>query len=45
MFNKDYDSKLSKEMLAMTNIEIIRVDPESGAMTTVAARRSSFSQP
>mmetsp|Transcript_8985 Transcript_8985/g.6325 ORF Transcript_8985/g.6325 Transcript_8985/m.6325 type:complete len:91 (+) Transcript_8985:835-1107(+) len=44
VFNKDYDSKLSKEMLAMTNIEIIRVDPESGAEHTVS-RKSSFSQP
>ena len=31
VFNKNYDSQLSKEMLAMTDIEIIQVNPDSGA--------------
>lgn len=44
VFNNDYDSKLSKEMLAMTNIEIVKVDPESG-FTQAISRRPSFSQP
>lgn len=30
VFNKDYDSVLSKQMLSLTNIEIIQANPETG---------------
>ena len=30
VFNKNYDSILSKEMLSLTNIEIVQVNPETG---------------
>ena len=29
-YNKNFDSTISKEMLAMTNIEIVQVNPETG---------------
>ena len=30
VFNKNYDSTLSKEMLSLTNIEIVQINPETG---------------
>lgn len=39
VFNKDYDSVLSKEMLSLTNIEIVQVNPETGKMKRVQGGR------
>ena len=30
VYNKKYDSQLSHEMLAMTDIEVVQLDPETG---------------
>ena len=38
VFNKNYDSVLSKEMLSLTNIEIVQVNPETGTSKKTQAR-------
>ena len=41
VFNKNYDSQLSKEMLAMTNIEIVQVNPENGQSRITQRRQAA----
>jgi deoxycytidylate deaminase len=41
VFNQNYDSVLSKQMLAMTNIEIVQLDPESGDSKPIKLRHAS----
>ena len=38
VYNKNYDSVLSKEMLSLTNIEIVQVNPETGNAKKTQAR-------
>jgi len=38
VFNKNYDSVLSKQMLSLTNIEIVQVNPENGRKCRTQAR-------
>ena len=38
VFNMNYDSVLSKQMLAMTNIEIVQINPDSGDSKTFKKR-------
>lgn len=38
VFNQSYDSILSKQMLAMTNIEIVQLNPENGESKVVKKR-------
>ena len=38
VFNKNYDSTLSKEMLALTNIEIVQLNPDTGEQKEVQRR-------
>jgi len=38
VFNMNYDSVLSKHMLAMTNIEIVQINPDSGVSITIKKR-------
>ena len=45
VYNKNYDSYLSKEMLAMTNIQIVCCNPETGTIKVTQNRdRTSPSQ-
>ena len=41
VYNKNYDSALSKEMLSLTNIEIVQVNPETGRAKRTQARADS----
>ena len=54
VFNQNYDSVLSKQMLAMTNIEIVQINPDSGESKPIKKRQATvdllqlqeqFSQP
>jgi hypothetical protein len=38
VFNQNYDSVLSKQMLAMTNIEIVQLNPDSGESKSIKKR-------
>ena len=38
VYNKNYDSVLSKEMLSLTDIEIVQVNPESGSSKKMQSR-------
>jgi len=40
VFREDYDSVLSKQQLAMTNIEIVQVNPETGEIKSLKKRQS-----
>lgn len=42
VFNKNYDSDLSKEMLSLTNIEIAQVNPENGIVKVTQRRQNSL---
>ena len=44
VYNKDYDSVLSKEMLSLTNIEIVQNNPETGTTRKMQGRSESFIQ-
>ena len=44
VYNKDYDSVLSKEMLSLTNIEIVQNNPETGLTRKTQGRSDSFIQ-
>ena len=44
VYNKDYDSVLSKEMLSLTNIEIVLNNPETGTTRKMQGRSESFIQ-
>ena len=39
VYNKDFDSPISKEMLSMTNIEIVQVNPETGTAKKTQAHQ------
>ena len=41
VFNQNYDSVLSKQMLAMTNIEIVQLNPDSGESKAIKKRQAS----
>ena len=38
VYNKNYDSVLSKEMLSLTNIEILQCNPETGVVKKTQGR-------
>lgn len=40
VFNMNYDSVLSKQMLNMTNIEIVQLNPDSGESRIIKKRQS-----
>jgi len=40
VFNQNYDSVLSKQMLAMTNIEIVQLNPDSGESKPIKKRQA-----
>lgn len=40
VFRENYDSVLSKQQLAMTNIEIVQVNPENGEIKPLKKRQS-----
>ena len=44
VYNKDYDSVLSKEMLSLTNIEIVQNNPETGTTRKMQGRSDSLIQ-
>lgn len=41
VYNKNYDSLLSKEMLAMTTIQIVQCNPETGSIRVTQNRRET----
>ena len=42
VYAKNYDSQLSREMLNMTNIEVVQIDPETGSTHMVKRAHEGF---
>lgn len=46
VYDKTYESALSREMLAMTDIEVVQLDPDTGVATVIKRSHiSSFASP
>ena len=38
VYNKDFNSPISKEMISLTNIEVVKVNPETGTARKTQTR-------
>ncbi len=45
VYNKEYDAPLARNMLAMTDIEIVKLNPETGISSIVKRSHNSSGSP